>query len=110
VTTLPPGWAKRNGLYIHDHPRMYVRRGLHKRWWATVKLGDVEWHSFDHETARDAMLAAGTLAALLGSLAEAEKRGMERAAEIADGFTCGGCGMDGKAAAAIRAAAQGETP
>jgi hypothetical protein len=35
--------------------------------------------------------------------AAAERRGMERAAEIADGFTCGGCGMDGKAAAAIRA-------
>jgi hypothetical protein len=46
--------------------------------------------------------------ALARALAEAEKRGMERAAQIADGFTCGGCGMDGKAAAAIRAAAQGE--
>lgn len=27
----------------------------------------------------------------------------ERAAQIADGFTCGGCGMDGKCSKAIRA-------
>jgi hypothetical protein len=88
---------------------MFVRRAINLRtWWATARLGGVDWHSYEHKTARDAMRAANTLAALLGELAEAEKRGMERAAEIADGFTCGGCGMDGKAAAAIRAAAQGE--
>lgn len=34
--------------------------------------------------------------------------GLLRAAEIADGFTCGGCGMDGKCAAAIRAEAEKE--
>src|ERR1700678_3943573 len=28
---------------------------------------------------------------------------VERCAKVADSFTCGGCGMDGKAAAAIRA-------
>lgn len=28
---------------------------------------------------------------------------LEEAAQVADGFTCGACGMDGKAAAAIRA-------
>jgi hypothetical protein len=72
--TLPPGWTKSNGLYMHDHPRMYVRRAAPRRkWWATVKLGDVEWHSFEHKTAKDAMLAAGTLAALLGELAEVKK-------------------------------------
>ena len=27
---------------------------------------------------------------------------IEACAQIADGFTCGGCGMDGKAGAAIR--------
>jgi hypothetical protein len=89
---------------------MFVRRAINLRtWWATVRLGGVDWHSYEHKTACCAMLAANTLAALLGQLAEAERRGMERAAEIADGFPCGGCGMDGKAAAAIRAAAQGET-
>lgn len=32
----------------------------------------------------------------------------ERAAQIADGFTCGGCGMDWKCSAAIRALKSGE--
>jgi hypothetical protein len=40
---------------------------------------------------------------------------MEEAARVADSFTCGECGMDGKAGAAIRALkpapeAQGATP
>lgn len=35
-------------------------------------------------------------------IAAAIREERERCAEIADGFTCGGCGMDGKAAAAIR--------
>lgn len=34
---------------------------------------------------------------------QAFRRGLEAAAKVADGFTCGGCGMDGKCAAAIRA-------
>lgn len=32
----------------------------------------------------------------------AERSAIERAAKVADGFTCGACGMDGKAAQAIR--------
>ncbi len=36
------------------------------------------------------------------ALAQARKDAIEECANIADGFRCGGCGMDGKAAAAIR--------
>ena len=37
-------------------------------------------------------------------IAEAAWRaGVEAAAKVADSFTCGGCGMDGKSSAAIRA-------
>jgi hypothetical protein len=62
---------------------MFVRRAINLRtWWATARLGGVDWHSYDHKTSRDAMRAANTLAALLGELAEAERRGMERAAEM----------------------------
>jgi len=35
--------------------------------------------------------------------ADGRLAGIEEAAKVADGFTCGGCGMDGKCAAAIRA-------
>lgn len=35
---------------------------------------------------------------------------VEECARIADSFTCGGCGMDGKAGAAIRALAQAQEP
>jgi hypothetical protein len=81
--TLPPGWTKSYGLYVHDQPRMYVRRaGPRRKWLATARLGGVDWHSYEHKTARDAMRAANTLAALFGELAEAEKRGMERAATL----------------------------
>jgi len=43
---------------------------------------------------------------------EARASALEEAARLADSFTCGGCGMDGKAGAAIRALAAkpGATP
>lgn len=37
------------------------------------------------------------------SLTQLRKETIEECAKIADGFTCGACGMDGKASAAIRA-------
>ena len=54
----------------------------------------------DKEEARKCELAA---AALRASPAVLEPVTVERCAKVADSFTCGGCGMDGKAAAAIRA-------
>ena len=42
-------------------------------------------------------------AALSSATRAAEEREREACAKVADGFTCGGCGMDGKASAAIRA-------
>lgn len=38
--------------------------------------------------------------------AEGRREAIEECAKVADGFTCGGCGMDGKASAAIRALAK----
>lgn len=67
---LPAGWRRFDrecSLYVHDaNPMMFVRRrapgdGL---WWVSVRLRDAEWHSYGHKTARGAMLAGSTLAAL----------------------------------------------
>ncbi len=41
--------------------------------------------------------------AIASALISARQAALEEAAEIADTFACGGCGMDGKAGAAIRA-------
>ncbi len=42
--------------------------------------------------------------------AQGFRAGLEAAAEIADGFNCGGCGMDGKCGAAIRALLPADAP
>lgn len=39
----------------------------------------------------------------LSSQDDVRDRALEEAAQVADGFTCGGCGMDGKSGRAIRA-------
>lgn len=43
---------------------------------------------------------------IMAVVAAARAEGIEAAAQIADQFKCGGCGMDGKAAEAIRALAK----
>jgi hypothetical protein len=66
----PTGWRRVNReclVYLHDGPpMMMVRRRPHGdgRWWVSVRLHDAEWHSYGHRTARAAMLAGSTLAAL----------------------------------------------
>lgn len=44
-----------------------------------------------------------SVAELAAALLAAQEAALERAAKLADTFTCGGCGMDGKSGAAIRA-------
>ncbi|HUU99275.1 MAG TPA: hypothetical protein VM487_26375 [Phycisphaerae bacterium] len=51
----------------------------------------------------------GLRTAIAAAIREAVEGERERCAKVADGFTCGACGMDGKAAAAIRALTGTET-
>ena len=45
---------------------------------------------------------------LKAAISKAQDEAYERAAKVADGYRCGGCGMDGKCAKAIRALKTGE--
>lgn len=57
----------------------------------------------DGETPSAAITAWNTRTPDAAALSAARRDERERCAQIADRFTCGLCGMDGKAAAAIRA-------
>ena len=51
----------------------------------------------------DGSVERDLVASIEAAIADRVKAERERCAQIADGFTCGACGMDGKVGAAIRA-------
>ncbi|OZI61591.1 hypothetical protein [Bordetella genomosp. 11] len=58
--------------------------------------------SFDNE-AEMVVLYADHVRAVLEARADERRKTLDKAAQVADGFRCGACGMDGKAGSAIRA-------
>jgi hypothetical protein len=60
------------------------------------------WNLIHWSVNPEIYLFQGTEDAWFAWQASAEEE-REKCAKIADGFTCGGCGMDGKVSAAIRA-------
>ena len=72
VLRLPPGWKRltaEGGAYHHAEPMMFVRQRDDGSWWTSMKVGAVDWHSYSHRTARAAMLAGSTIAALVRRVA-----------------------------------------
>lgn len=73
----------------------------------TDPIIEAAWVDAALEKFGDALLASTSKWVAMQAVLEAiapriEADALEKAAKVADGFTCGACGMDGKCAEAIR--------
>lgn len=97
-----------NADYPDPTPEMLDGDPLFEAIWQAIKDWDISRHNdgmYSAPTGNDARhIYDAVRAALDKDVGALEAAALERAAKIADSFTCGICGMDGKAGAAIRAA------
>ena len=98
----PTAWAYAKACAaLHKHEAENARLAKEVEENAMISQEICDSYARENQQFHDRFTAAE--AALSEARAEGWRQGIEAAARVADGFTCGGCGMDGKSSAAIRA-------